>query len=434
MKPHIENKIQCEVIFIMKAEQLVSSIIYQMNEQIKSEKFKEAYRSGSAFTRKGKLSFSSMVYYTLQAVPKSILSNYAKLRDAFTPLKLPLVSKQAISKARQGISYKAFEALYKKSVEIYYKCNRNLRMWNGYHIYAIDGSTLQIPETKENIEYFGGNPNKTGKLMPLASVSLLYDIMNDMLIDGSLNEYRYNERKSAMEHMQFLPNLTNAITLFDRGYPSEELFRYLDSKGILFLMRLPKHFKKLIFFESDTLFMYPSNHHHGGLTLRCINFTLENGVKEYLVTNVMENRLCASDFADLYCLRWGIEGKYRELKNRFEIENWCSMKPITIKQEFFAALLISNIVSILKKGSDSALSLRLNTRHIYQANRSYILSRVKHNIIALLFAPKAVCEDFLFSLLDEAVHNLSIVRPDRRFGRFRTNDRRKFYTHLKSCL
>ncbi len=110
------------------------------------------------------------------------------------------------------------------------------------HIYAINGSTIQIPDSQQNVESFEGNPNKTGKLSSLASV--LYDVMNDILVDVTLNAYRYNKRISAKKHIPFLPNFSNSITLFDRGYPSEELFRFLHSQGILFLMRLPKLLKR----------------------------------------------------------------------------------------------------------------------------------------------------------------------------------------------
>lgn len=43
---------------------------------------------------------------------------------------------------------------------------------------------------------FGGNSNKTGKVSPLASTSVLYDVMNDILVDVSLHAYRCNERES----------------------------------------------------------------------------------------------------------------------------------------------------------------------------------------------------------------------------------------------
>lgn len=161
--------------------------------------------------------------------------------------RLPFVSKQAISKARQRISHKAFEVLFRDCIEVYHRNFKDFRLWNGFHIYAVDGSTIQIPESQENIEVFGGNPNKTDKLTPLASVSTLYDIMNDMILEITFNPYRYNERTAAKEHMEFMPNHPTTIVLFDRGYPSEELFRYLDSKRMFFLMRIPKTFKKLIF-------------------------------------------------------------------------------------------------------------------------------------------------------------------------------------------
>ena len=37
-------------------------------------------------------------------------------------------------------------------------------------------------------------------------------------------------------------------------------------------------------------------------------------------------------FPDLYQFRWGVESKYRELKNRLEIEAFNSIKPASIQQ------------------------------------------------------------------------------------------------------
>ena len=76
---------------------------------------------------------------------------------------------------------------------------------------------------------FGGNPNKTKIISPLASASVLYDVINDILIDVSLHPYRYNERESAKAHVDFLPRFPNSIIPFDRGYPSEDMFHYLNS-------------------------------------------------------------------------------------------------------------------------------------------------------------------------------------------------------------
>lgn len=419
----------------MNSFQVISSILQAANQRITSKSFLEDHRIGNAFTRSGKLSFSGLIYFILQSTHKSLSINYAQLRAAFLPTThLPFVSKQALSKARQGISYKAFVAILRISVEQYYQHFKDLRLWNGFHIYAIDGSTIQIPVTVENVESFGGNPNKTGKLSPLASVSVLYDVMNDILVDVTLNTYRYNERISAKEHIPFLPASSKSIILFDRGYPSEELFRFLNSQGILFLMRLPKTFKKAVFDQDDTLFTYPALESEKELTLRSLHFTLEDGSTEYLVTNLMPEQLKASQFSALYQMRWGIESKYRELKNRLEIESFNCIKPIGIRQEFFAAMFLSNLTAILKQAADCQIQKSSVNKHMYQSSRSYILHRVKYNIVFLLRTAYSTREKTIAQLLEEAARVRSIVRPNRKFGRYRKNTRRRYYIHMKSCI
>lgn len=117
---------------------------------------------------------------------------------------------------------------------------------------------LEVTQTRQKI------------ISPLASASVLYDVINDILIDVSLHPYRYNERESAKAHVDFLPRFPNSIILFDRGYPSEDMFHYLNSKGILFLMRVPKTFKKAISEQEDALFTYPASCNKESLTLRSI--------------------------------------------------------------------------------------------------------------------------------------------------------------------
>lgn len=222
--------------------ELLTSILQRSNKLIISENFLTKHRIGNAFTHSGKLSFSNLIYFILQSARKSIQINYPKFLDNFLSETPSFVSKQAVSKAGQGISHKAFIELFRVSVEQFYGRSPDLHTWNAFHIYAVDGNTIQIPESEENYKVFGGNSNKTEKVSPLASASILYDVMNDILVDVSLHSYRYNERKAAKAHMDFLPEFHNSIIVFDRGYPSEDMFRFLTSRGILYLMRVPKTF------------------------------------------------------------------------------------------------------------------------------------------------------------------------------------------------
>ncbi len=236
---------------------------------------------------------NNLGYFILRSTHKSISVNYSEFVDSFPSSISAFVTKQALSKARQGISHEAFIELFRLSVEQFYNQATDLHTWNGFHIYAVDGSTIQIPESAENYNTFGGNPNKTGLISPLASVSVLYDVLNDIIVDVSLNSYRYNERDSAKEHINFLPDFPNSVIVFDRGYPSEDMFRFLNSQGILFLMRIPKTFKKAILKEKDSLFEYPTSKDKDSLTLRSIHVPLTDGTTEYLVTNIMPHQLNA---------------------------------------------------------------------------------------------------------------------------------------------
>lgn len=418
----------------MNTSKILTSILKLANEKITSNAFQEKHRIGKAFSRTRSLSFSNLMYFVLQSTHKSISINYAQLIENLSPSTLPFVSKQAISKAIQGVSSEAFKELFRLSVEQFYKHFTNLPDWHGFHIYAVYGSTIQIPESKENSDIWGSNPNQTGKESPLASVSVLYDVLNDLLVDVSLHPYRYSERTSAKEHIEFLHKFQNTVVLFDRGYPSEDLFRFLDSQNVYFLMRLPKSYKKAIFEDEDSLFTYPAFCKKKQLTLRSIHFHLEDGKTEYLVTNIMQNKMDYSVFKELYCLRWGIESKYRELKNRLEIEAFNSIKPICIYQEFFAAMFLSNIAALLKKEADSSISVSSDNKYIYKANRSYILNRIKSHIVQLLSYSVSDCKRIIYKIIEEASKVLSIIRPGRKYGRYRKHTRRKYYNHMKNCI
>jgi IS4 transposase len=102
------------------------------------------------------------------------------------------------------------------------------------------------------------------------------------------------------------------------------------------------------------------------------------------VTNLTQNQLSTEKFSDLYRLRWGIESKYRELKNRLEIKDFNSVKPVSIRQEFFVVMYLSNLAAIIKSEADPMAAASAGSRHEYQSNRSYILSRIKSCIIRLL--------------------------------------------------
>lgn len=57
----------------------------------------------------------------------------------------------------------------------------------------------------------------------------------------------------------------------------------------------------------------------------------------------------------LYFKRWPIETKYNTMKNKLEIENFSGRTLISVQQDFYATMYISNLVAITKIMSDEEI-------------------------------------------------------------------------------
>lgn len=422
----------------MKNTKLLSLILKETNNLITSSEYKEAYSLGNSFSRNRKLSFSNTVHFICSALRKSISSEINNFIEDHKYLKFPSITKQAFSKARQNISPEAFNELCRLFVDKFYSLNKNLNTWNGFNILAIDGTSLQVPDTKECGEYFGlsGNQNKTRTA--IATASALYDVLNDIIVDARITKYNTSERYIAKQHIEsigdkFCPH--KSIVIFDRGYPSYDMFDYLNSKQLLFLMRVSTSFKAIQSIDStDSTLKYRVN---GEIKkIRVIKVKLSDDITETLVTNIDDATITPSKFKELYFLRWGVESKYKELKSSLKIEEFSGTKPIAIKQDFYVSIYLSMIGALLKKDADAAIANDNKDKTLkstYQSNRNFILGQVFKNSICLLTKTK-YRKKILTEILEKAIKIRSQVRQNRSYERKNKHPRKKHHHNIKSCI
>ena len=153
------------------------------------------------------------------------------------------------------------------------------------------------------------------------------------------------------------------------------------------------------------------------ITIRVVEVTLDDGSKEYLATNVFDESLTSEDFCELYFYRWPVETKYKELKSRLRIEEFNGATTVSVLQEFYINMLLSNIASLIKNQVDEELQIsnKSSNKHRYQANRAFIIGRIKKIL------PKILCGMYNFSCIDilytDAHRNKSQVTPDRKYKR-----------------
>jgi len=284
--------------------------------------------------------FKEAIWFILKGINKTL---QIELDDWFEFLGGEnTMTKQVFSQLRQKIKSEAFVELNDNFTSWYYE-DDNFKKYKGYRLLAIDGSITEIPNTNSNREYFGCYHNQSDRQQARAMASVIYDIENDYILESDIRTWKAAERKVAQELIERLleKGSKNDLILFDRGYPSKDMFDFLEGKGLKYLMRVKANKCNLKIDQANEPDQIVTlTHKKRILKLRVINVILPSGEVEKLVTNVMDTEFTNEEFKKLYFKRWGIEVKYSQLKSRYELENFSGVTPLTIKQDFYATIYL----------------------------------------------------------------------------------------------
>jgi len=355
-----------------------------------------------------------------------MFQNIADIKMCLPDINFPTISKQALSKARQYISPDLFKELFYLSVDTFYKNVPSRKTWNGYHVFAIDGSKIELPNSKSNFDFFGemfGYPDPSRRFtMGLASI--VYDVLDDYIVHASFHRYLASERSAAKEHLEQLEALNifkNSIVIFDRGYYSEAMLRYCIEHNHICLMRLKEKINLCKSCKGDTITTIPGDKKLGtsDITVRVIEVILDDGSKEYLATNLFDKSISRDMFQELYFLRWPIEIKYKELKSYFKIEEFNGATKTAVFQEFYINMLFSNLASLIKNQADDHIDHTINAKRTnkyrYQANRAFIIGQLKRVLPKLIIASLDI--SYIDLLLENAISCRSQIIDGRKFKR-----------------
>jgi hypothetical protein len=151
------------------------------------------------------------------------------------------ISKQAFSKQRQYIDSSMFEDLNYKYIKAVH--DDRLVLYHGRLLVAVDGSTAEVPNVKELIEYYGSaKASSTSAQNARAGITGFYDVQNHLMLKLVIDKYQRNEAKVFMENVSCVKERygdKQICFLFDRGYISLVLLFELESLGVEYLFRVP---------------------------------------------------------------------------------------------------------------------------------------------------------------------------------------------------
>jgi len=390
----------------------IIACIEQIRNRIADPGFLERHREKSKdFTRKRKLPFETVLLLLLQKTTRSVqrhLDTFFCQMIWVLHLEISWVTAGAWTQARAKFKASAFEELNSQIVlpTIYGpKHKPKRRYWKGLRLLAIDGSGMNVPVTKKLERHFRvfrtGAPGKPGQRRGLGRMSVLYDVLNRVVLDARLVSDSVGEITLALEQIAHMR--PKDLLLMDAGYRGYVLLAALTAAKVDFVVRCSKggfiEARKLFLQNKSGLsrkvVLFPDKGpkrqcRKRGLPLslhvRLVTVRLPNGKLEVLATSLLDTKKFRTDrFKKLYALRWGEETFYSLLKSRLDLENWTGLSFRAIQQDFAATMLLSNLETLLRQPAAEVLEkTSQHTKRPLQPNHANCYSALKQHLWPLL--------------------------------------------------
>jgi hypothetical protein len=425
---------------------------------IQSKATKRKYRvSEKDFTRDRKLSFYTMSLCLLKLLRQNIqieLNSYFCTSNRLNINAPKSVTSSAFVQSRKKIKPEMFSDLSKIIADDFYQDNdENIKLYKGHRVLSIDGSTLNLPFSDDTIKAYGlfNNQNKTDDMV-IGRVSILYDVLNEIVLDGKLCSIKKAEIHLSYEHFKYAKK--GDLIIMDRAYPSFESLYLMAQQGIHTLIRCKITYSNEVksFYDSmkkeQIIEIKPGlNRSFKGvpydkksrITVRLLRVVLPTGEVEILMTTLLDNKkYLYKEFKVLYFKRWAIETYYDRFKNIIGVENFSGTSDQFIQQEFNCALYMSNLQSILTKEAQEEAHIKYkNRKYEYKINSSLSLCNIRIKLIELFTSIKEN-EVIMHELKTLFVLNVIPVRPNRSFIRnpdkYRTRIKPKQFKNRRPVL
>ena len=266
---------------------------------------------------------------------------------------IKVTGKSGISQARSRLGWEPVKQLHDEVVEpIAVKKTRGA-WYKNWKLVSLDGSTLDVADTKENQKAFGrpGASRGSSAYPQIRFVSLVENgthvLFGTEMAGCSTGEITLT--KSALKRLK--PGM---LCLADRNFLGYELWKQAQATGADLLWRGKKHLRleraKELPDGSYLSDIYPSERDWrkktNGIRVRVIDYALEevpDAEPLYrLVTTILDHQAApAEELAALYHERWEIETALDELKTHLRGAQIVlrSKTPDLVKQEFYGFMM-----------------------------------------------------------------------------------------------
>jgi transposase IS4-like protein/DDE family transposase len=268
-------------------------------------------------------------------------------------------AKSALTQARQRLGPKPLFLLFRRLAGPAAPPDLPGAFLFGLRLMAIDGSTLDLPDTPENARAFGrpttGRGERAGAFPQLRLVWLV-EAGTHVLCDLILRPYRGGEAPAARRLLRSVG--AGMLVMWDRGLHSYEMLRDTRERRAECLGRVGKAIvlepEELLRDGSFLAFVYPTPKHRrrrtGGIPVRVIEYAIDDPARPgrearyRLITSLLDPlRYPAAPLAAEYHQRWEVESTADEVKvhqaDRRPAPHVRSRRPREVVQEVYGLAL-----------------------------------------------------------------------------------------------
>jgi hypothetical protein len=390
------------------------------------------------FTRERVLTFPVVVLLLLQKTTQSLQRHLQSFfREMSNNLQSVSVTAGGWTQARAKLRHTAFIELNQAVVvpAVYApEQAEHCRRWRGHRVLGVDGSQLWLPDHRDVVKEFGAvevanQAGQTGTRYVPGRLSVLYDLLNGIGLDAALEPVSRSEVEMATAQLVHLQ--ATDVLIWDRGFTGFMLMARVRARGAHFVGRCSKgsfvpaqelfrgnragrsvvttiwlsHSQKV---EAEQLGL-PMN-----LTVRFMSLRLPSGELEVLVTSLLDEAIYPTqEFWEVYHWRWNHETYHQMLKGRLDLENWSGQTSQAVHQDLQAAVLVSNLESLLSQQAQEQLSAG-DSQRLYPArvNRAVSYHALKEMMLELLWSQRPV-EEAIAEIQRWMRHNPVSVRTSR---------------------
>ena len=320
----------------------------------------------------------------------------------------------AYTKARQRLD-ESFINNVTRDFSQHVENHQPLPLWHGYHLKLVDGTTVSMPDTKDNqASYPQQAVQQDGLGFPILRLVAIISMFTGAVLNYRLAPYQ-GKGTGEISLFRSMLNTINKddLVIADRLYPSYQMLATLMQKGAKFISKQHRQHKynfehgryiskydRIITWHKPVVKGRLSAEEHNALPER-IEVRMFKVGNEVYVTNLMDEKpFTRKKLVSLYRKRWNVELDLRNIKQVMGMDILKCKSPSMIRKEIAVTMLAYNLICFYIMSASKFMS-------VSRRNMSFTNAK---NAVERLIELATSTKEYTLKTHQFVIHSISAIK------------------------